>query len=76
MQRSEFLRGFEEASGLQEGSLQEDLTLKEINGWDSMAALVFISYVEEHFEMVVEGDQVARAVKVKDLLNLLGNKLG
>ena len=75
MKVAEFLRDFEDVAGLETGCLQQGLNIKEIKGWDSMTALMFISYVEEHFGIVVEGSQIASAVKLQNLLDLLGDKL-
>lgn len=75
MDQKEFLREIENGIGLKENSFQEDVSLESLEGWDSMAILIFIAAVEEKFGLVLEGNQIASAKKVKDLLNLLGNNL-
>ena len=58
-----------------EGSLDEKQPLAAVDGWDSMAALLFIALADEKVGVIVSGDKVAQARTVDDLLALLGDRL-
>lgn len=57
------------------GHLNETQSLAKIEGWDSLAAVVFMAVADEQLGVLVSGDQVATASTVNDLLLLLGDKL-
>ncbi len=58
-----------------EGALQEDQNLSQTEGWDSMASVLFIALADEKLGAVVSGEQIAQAKTVRDLLNLVGDRL-
>jgi len=76
MTRDEFLRNLEQELSLSEGSLSESQPLTQIDGWDSMAAVLFIALADEKMGVTISGSQVARARTLADLLSLLGDTVG
>jgi acyl carrier protein len=75
MKKSDFLRAFEEALELDAGTISGKETFQEVEWWDSMAALVFISLADEKTGVMVTGAQLQQCRGVPDLLGLLGDKL-
>jgi acyl carrier protein len=58
-----------------EGSLNASQALTEVDGWDSLAAVLFIALADEKVGVIISGDQVAKARTLDDLLSLLGDRL-
>ena len=75
MTKGEFLRALEGQLEIPSGTLAETNALTEVDGWDSMAALLFIALADEKVGVTVTGDQIAKSRTVGDLLSLLGNAL-
>lgn len=75
MTRVEFLRALERELALDNGCLNENQTLKSVEGWDSMAAVQFMALADEQTGIIVSVDQIARSKTISELLSLLGNRL-
>jgi acyl carrier protein len=50
-------------------------TLKDIEGWDSLAIVSFIAVVNEHFGVTLSAAQLKQAGSVEDLIGVLPQKL-
>ncbi|SMH45495.1 phosphopantetheine-binding protein [Azospirillum agricola] len=72
MDRKEFLLALDETLELEPGTLTGDETLESLEAWDSLAVISFIALVDERLNLVVEGEKLARAKTVSDLLALAG----
>lgn len=75
MKKSDFLRAFEEALELDAGTINGTESFAEVEWWDSMASLVFISVADEKLNVMVTGAQLQQCRGVPDLLALLGDKI-
>jgi len=75
MTQAEFLAALEEMLELDAGSLTPDASLDSLDAWDSLAVISFIALVDEHFDRVVAGEDLAKAKTVGDLLALTGADL-
>jgi acyl carrier protein len=75
MSRTEFLRALETELEKPEGSMDPDQLLAHVEGWDSMAALLFMALADSRLGVVVSGEQIAAAKTVNDLMALLGDRL-
>jgi acyl carrier protein len=75
MTRNEFLRTLEGEMELPVGSLNEHQALADVDGWDSMAAVLFIALADQKVGVVVSGDQIAKSKTLSELLSLLGDAL-
>jgi len=75
MTRTEFLKELEDQLGLPGGTLVDSQRLDHVEGWDSMAAVIFMAVADEKMGVAVSGDQIAKAKTVDDLLSLLGETL-
>jgi acyl carrier protein len=75
MSRADFLRALETELEKPAGSLEPGQLLAHVEGWDSMAALLFMALVDSRLGIVVSGEQIAASKTVNDLLALLGDRL-
>ncbi|AUN32053.1 acyl carrier protein [Niveispirillum cyanobacteriorum] len=75
MTRAEFLAALEEMLETDAGSLSPDTALDSLDSWDSLAVISFIALVDEHFDHVVAGEDLAKAKTIGDLLALTGADL-
>ncbi|WP_029010441.1 acyl carrier protein [Azospirillum halopraeferens] len=72
MDGKDFLLALDEMLELPSGTLTGNETLETLEGWDSLAVISFIALVDEKLGLVVEGEKLARARTVADLLALAG----
>jgi acyl carrier protein len=75
MQAEAFLREIELALELPTGSLAGDEQLADLPEWDSLAVISFIALVDEKLGLPVDGDMLANAQTIGDLLALVREKL-
>jgi len=75
MTRADFVRALETELEKPEGTIRPSDTLKDIEGWDSLAALLFMALADSRLGVLVSGEQIAAAKTVEDLLLLLGEQL-
>ncbi|MDG3443003.1 phosphopantetheine-binding protein [Nitrospirillum amazonense] len=73
MNRNEFLAALDEMLELDPGTLKGGETLDDIDSWDSLAVISFIALVDEKFNTVVAGEDLAKAKTVDDLLALVSD---
>ena len=75
MRTPDFLKLLDSALDLPEGTLTGTETLSDIPEWDSLAVISFIALVDEQFNVILEGEKLAEAKSVADLLALLHGQL-
>jgi len=75
MTKQEFLAEIENMMELAPGTLKGDDLLKSYPQWDSMQVLNFIVFVQEKFDTVIEGSQVAEVSTFDDLAALVGERV-
>lgn len=71
MTRQEKIRLLEDMLELDEGTLSEETILKEIDEWDSMAALSLIVLMDEKFNKKITGDQIKGFKSIKDIVDFM-----
>jgi acyl carrier protein len=70
MKTVEFLREIESAIELPPYTLTGSELLLDIPEWDSLAVISFIAVVDEKLNLPIDGEAIANAVTVHDLLVL------
>ena len=75
MRTTDFLKLLDSALDLPEGTLTGTEQLSDIPEWDSLAVISFIALVDEQFNVILEGEKLAEAKSVDDLLALLHSHL-
>ncbi|HVJ52132.1 MAG TPA: acyl carrier protein [Aliidongia sp.] len=75
MKTKEFLALLDDMLELDPGTLTGAEQLSDIPEWDSLAVISFIALVDEQFDLILEGEKLAEAKSVRDLINLLGGRV-
>jgi acyl carrier protein len=75
MRASDFLKLLDNTLDLPEGTLTGTEQLSDIPEWDSLAVISFIALVDEQFNEILEGEKLAEAKSVADLVALLHGHL-
>ena len=57
------------------GTVTGKSVLAELPGWDSLAVLSFMAMLDEHFQIVISGKEIAACNKVDDLAGLVADRL-
>ena len=71
MTNSEKLNLLEEMLELEEGALNEDMLLSEIDEYDSMAKLSLIVLMDDEFSVKLSGEQIKGFEKIGDIIALM-----
>lgn len=61
----------EETLELDEGNLQPEMVLSEIDGYNSMAKLALIVLMNDEFEKKLTSDQIKKFITVQDILDYM-----
>ena len=75
MTRREMLLLLDQIVEVEPGTLSESDSLASIDGWDSLAVIVFQAEVDEKLGMVAQPAELARCKTVQDLINLVDDQL-
>lgn len=71
MNLQEKLAALEDIMELDEGTLQPDTQLEDIEEWDSLAALSYVVLMGDEFNKKVSGQQVRAFKTVQDILDTM-----
>lgn len=71
MNEREKLAMLEDMMDLDQGVLEANMRLEDVDGWDSMAKLSLIVLMDDEFGKVITADQTKRLEYVKDILALM-----
>lgn len=72
MEKSQFLSSLEELIEAEPGSLSESVVLSDTPGWDSMAIMGFIAFVDEELGTNPNPSAIKACRTVGDLMKLVG----
>lgn len=53
-------------------TVNEDTNIKDLDEWDSMAAMVLIGLVNEEFSITLNSDDLEKITTVNSLINRIG----
>jgi acyl carrier protein len=76
MEKSKFLQSFQEQ--FEETPITEiqlDTVFKSLSEWSSMMALLIIAFIDEEYEVSVNGDDINNASTIEDLFIIVESKL-
>lgn len=71
MQLKEKLELLEEMLEAEEGTLNENTELSQLEEWDSVAALSFIVLLDENFDKSITGKQIKELKTIGDMLKIM-----
>ena len=63
----------EEMMELDDGTLTPEMSLEDVEEWDSMAALSFVVLMKDEFDKDVTGQQIRAFQTVQDMLDIMNN---
>jgi len=76
MEINEFVALIEgEFEEVQPGTLTAETSIKDIEGWSSMHALILIALVDNHFDVLLTGAEMKDLTTIQELFNLVQSKL-
>lgn len=67
----EKIRLLEEMMELEQGTLEENTELADLDQWDSMAKLSLMALVDEKFDKRLTGEQIRSFRTVRDILECM-----
>lgn len=73
MNKADFIIGLQEELEL-ETTLTESTNLKELEDWDSMAAMILIGYVSNACEITLNADDIKNITTVASLIERIGTE--
>lgn len=71
MNKQDFIAGLQEELEL-EITLTETTNLKDLEEWDSMAAMIVIGYVSNSFDMTLNADDIKAITTINSLMEKIG----
>ncbi len=71
MKTEEKVKLLEEILDLDEGTLDLDAKLEDIEEWDSLSALSFVVMIKDEFNKKISGQEIRTFKTVKDLLDVM-----
>lgn len=71
MNMQEKLKSLEEIMELDDGTLQPDMELSEIEEWDSLSALSFVVLLGDEFNKKISGKAIRAFQTVQDMLDVM-----
>jgi acyl carrier protein len=75
MTRQDMLLMLDQIVEVEPGTLSESDSLASIDGWDSLAVIVFQAEVDEKLGTVSQPADLARCKTVRDLIDLVDDQL-
>ena len=75
MNIEEFYNELESEIDIENGTINNDLKIRELPAWDSMANISFLALCEEKFGVVIDYKQIKQAETFGDLASLLGDHI-
>jgi acyl carrier protein len=64
----------EEFDDIEKGTLEPTTSFRQMEGWSSMHALILIALVDNHFDVLLTGEELRGLDTIEDLHNLLASK--
>ena len=71
MKKVDFILGLQEELEL-EITLAESTNLKDLEDWDSMAAMILIGYVSNNFDCTLTADDIKEITTVESVIAKIG----
>lgn len=75
MNAQEKLTALEDIMELDEGTLNPEMKLDEIDEWDSLSALSFVVLLGDEFNRKVSGQQIRSFLSVQDLMDVMESEI-
>ena len=63
-----------EFDDLPNGAIYPETSIREIEGWSSMHALILIALVDNHYDVLLTGEELKNALTVQDLFDVISKR--
>ena len=73
MKKQDFIKELSEALEL-ETSVNLDTSIKSLDEWDSMSAMILIAYVSDNFDVKLGAEDIESITTFKSLIEKIGEK--
>ncbi|MHB8258776.1 MAG: acyl carrier protein [Bacteroidia bacterium] len=60
-----------EFEDIEPGTIKPDTNYRDIKGWSSMYALIIIAFVDTHFDVALNADDLRSSQTIKDLYQII-----
>ena len=64
----------EEFDEVEKGTSEASTSFRQMEGWSSMHALILIALVDNHFDILLTGEELRGLDTIQDLYDLLASK--
>jgi acyl carrier protein len=64
----------EEFDEIETGSLSADSSIRDLDGWSSMHALILIALVDNHFDVLLTGEELKNSLTIQDLHEVISKR--
>jgi acyl carrier protein len=64
----------EEFDEIKTGSLSADSSIRDLDGWSSMHALILIALVDNHFDVLLTGEELKNSLTIQDLYEVISKR--
>jgi acyl carrier protein len=64
----------EEFDEIETGSLSDDSSIRDLDGWSSMHALILIALVDNHFDVLLTGEELKNSLTIQDLHEVISKR--
>ena len=61
----------EEFDEIEKATLLPESSIRDIEGWSSMHALILIALVDNHFDILLTGEDLKNALTIQDLHDVI-----
>jgi acyl carrier protein len=75
MDIKDFIEKFRaEFEDIPQGSITPSTSIKDIEGWGSMHALIVVALADTEYGVTIKGEELKKANTIQDLFNLIVSK--
>ena len=76
MEIIDFIKVIEdEFEDLTPGTLSPNSVFRDMDGWSSMHALIFVALIDTTYDVLLTGDELKSCITIKDLFDITNLKL-
>ncbi len=60
---------------IEKGTLQANSSIRDMEGWSSMHALILIALVDNHYDVLLTGEELKSVLTVQDLFEVISKRI-
>ena len=59
---------------IEKGTLHANSSIRDMDGWSSMHALILIALIDNHYDVLLTGEELKNALTVQDLFDVISKR--